>query len=375
MNDLSALIPAAGLSSRMNGFKPLLPLYGETVLFRSVSVFKALGIEDVLVVAGHRGEEVAEEAVRAGARVVINREYEQGMFSSVLEGVKNFSADCRAFFVLPADIPLVRLETLALIAADHFENNAALTYPVFLGERGHPPLVRRDLLPDILAHDGQGGLRVVLDKWKDKSRDLAVADAGILHDMDYRRDYDEALARSGRTWPSIEECRALWEIMSLPDSVRAHCRAVAALTRAMCEALNASRSPQDRLETELAVSAALVHDVAKGLPKHAAEGAALMRSHGFHGVADIVADHADLELAAGAPLAEREMVFLADKFVRGSVPVPLEDRYAAKMEKFGSEPEIRKVIEGRLNRALDVCGRFEREAGLKMWNLARESLE
>lgn len=54
---LAALVLAAGFSSRMGSFKPLLPLGETTVIEKVVGNFFAAGIQDVRVV-GHRAEEV-----------------------------------------------------------------------------------------------------------------------------------------------------------------------------------------------------------------------------------------------------------------------------------------------------------------------------
>ncbi len=82
------------------------------------------------------------------------------MFTSIQAGVRVLG-DAKHFFVLPADIPLVRPQTVRLLARTHLESDALLTCPTFLGERGHPPLLSRDLAPLILDHDGQGGLRAI----------------------------------------------------------------------------------------------------------------------------------------------------------------------------------------------------------------------
>jgi len=112
LTKFTAIILAAGLSSRMNAFKPLMLLGEMTILERVIRLFQSAGIEDIRVVAGYRAEDVLAVLNPLGIRSVINERYEQGMFSSVAAGVKSIEADPEAFFILPADIPLVRSHTI-----------------------------------------------------------------------------------------------------------------------------------------------------------------------------------------------------------------------------------------------------------------------
>ena len=58
MECIRAVIPAAGLSSRMNDFKPLLMLHGRTLIENCVSSLLKGGAETVTVVTGFRADEI-----------------------------------------------------------------------------------------------------------------------------------------------------------------------------------------------------------------------------------------------------------------------------------------------------------------------------
>ena len=79
---IAALILAAGRSSRMGGFKPLLDLGGRTVLETLVETYRAAGLGDLLVVLGHRAEEVRPLLDARGVPWVVNDRPERRMFSS-----------------------------------------------------------------------------------------------------------------------------------------------------------------------------------------------------------------------------------------------------------------------------------------------------
>ena len=87
MEHVAAIILAAGFSSRLPAFKPLLEVEGRTFLARAVSAFLEVGVTDVLVVTGHRAAEVGVAATALAVRPVHNERYEQGMYTSVQAGV------------------------------------------------------------------------------------------------------------------------------------------------------------------------------------------------------------------------------------------------------------------------------------------------
>jgi len=191
----TALILAAGLSSRMGEFKPLLPLGGTTVIGQAIESFRNAGIEDILVVAGFAAERLIPVLQEHQVEWVINHEYEQGMFSSLRAGVRKLRDSCEAFFVLPADHPFVRPATIiALMKAFRLCDEKKLVFrPSYRGQRGHPPLVSSALLPDVLGFDEKGGLRKLLARYDEKTLNVVCDDPGILIDIDSQKDYRTAV--------------------------------------------------------------------------------------------------------------------------------------------------------------------------------------
>src|SRR4051812_23604976 len=86
---MDAIVLAAGLSSRMGAFKPLLALGGVSLVERVIAAVSGSGrVDRVVVVTGHRASEVAA-GVPMGVDVVVNAEYAKGeMLSSVKVGLR-----------------------------------------------------------------------------------------------------------------------------------------------------------------------------------------------------------------------------------------------------------------------------------------------
>lgn len=186
---IGAIILAAGSSTRMGEFKPLLSIGPKTLLGHAVSLFQNTGIEDIVVVTGHQSEDLTQELNRYPCRSVLNAKFSDGMFSSIQLGVKTLAAASDAFFLLPVDIPLVRQDTIhRLLEAMSQDPHSLVFYPEYRARRGHPPLIRYDLAGAILSHDDQGGLRALFKRYRQRSRNVLVYDPYILVDVDTQND-------------------------------------------------------------------------------------------------------------------------------------------------------------------------------------------
>ncbi|NJB66459.1 CTP:molybdopterin cytidylyltransferase MocA [Desulfobaculum xiamenense] len=373
--NITAIVPAAGQSSRMGRLKALMPLGHGSVLSCVVEALRTAGVIDIIVVTGHAAEDIEQAAWGVHAHTAHNPDHAHGMFSSITAGMDALPTDVDGFLVLPVDIPLVRSESIRALLEDFDRAHAPVTYPTFRGERGHPPLIRADLRDAILAHDGANGLRGALERFDAQANDIAVPDSGILLDLDTPADYVAArnLAQH-RATPTTDECLALWDMADTAPDTREHCRVVAQAARIMAEALNRTRRDAPPLDTEMAHAAALLHDLAKGRHHHEAAGAELLKTWGFDAIAEIVGAHRDISLPEDAPITEREIVFLADKFVSGTRIVTINERYGERLRQWLRDPAASRAIRERLSRARALCTRFETEARVHMPDLLIEAI-
>jgi molybdenum cofactor cytidylyltransferase len=345
----------------MGAFKPLLDLGGRSLLERCVSAFTLAGVDDVVVVTGHRGAEVAEAARALGAHAVTNAAPERGMYSSVQVGAAAVADGTAGFFLLPVDCPLVRPETAGQLARVARRMAAEVVVPVYDGAPGHPPLLDAALRAAILAAEPPGGLRGLLEARAGGSLRVDVADPGVALDADTPDDFArlEAAAR-GESLPAEARCVELLRNQGASPAVVAHSRAVADAATALAVALN--RRDQ-HLCVPLVTAAALLHDVARARPRHDEAGAALLERLGYARLAPLVRGHMRLPEDAGEDLDEAQIVYLADKLVAEDRYVGLPARFAARREQVAGDPRAEESVRLREREARLVQERVERILG------------
>ena len=349
--NIGAIILAAGYSSRMGGFKPLMQLGGRSLLGHCVSLLYQTGIQPIVVVTGYRAQEVADEAGRHGLPCTHNPDYDLGMFSSVRAGVCRIS-HVDGFLMLPVDIPLIRPATVDRLRAAF--TGQTILHPCFNGLRGHPPLIPTTLIPAILAHDGQGGLKALLER--QKNLEVAVWDQGILLDADTPEDFARLTHRLSRLdIGEPEEVLALADLI-LPKRGLPHALAVGRVAQGLGREVNKHGYS---LDEDLLHNAALLHDVAKGRLQHEAAGAELLRGLGLGRLAEIVAVHRDAPPPLSGGLTEKEVVCLADKLVSGSKRVSVQQRFQEKLALYAGDVEACLAIRRRLVNALALQAMVE----------------
>jgi CTP:molybdopterin cytidylyltransferase MocA len=188
MKPFAVLILAAGFSSRMGQFKPLLAIDDETITDHLISTFVTNGVEVYLVV-GYLGKGLKAGIKNRDVTFVENPNYRHGMFTSVQAGVRALKPEYAAFFVMPVDIPLVRASSIQSLLTAYSEHPGKIIYPIFRTKRGHPPLIPMSLAPVIAGWKHDGSLKAVLSSYERLAFEVSVPDENILFDINTADDY------------------------------------------------------------------------------------------------------------------------------------------------------------------------------------------
>ena len=182
----AALIVAAGMSSRMGDFKPLLNIGSISIAQRVVATFQQAGVEKIVMITGYNALLLERHLSGNGIVFLRNEEYETThMFDSVCIGLRYLRDKCDRVLFTPVDIPLFTAATVRAL----LDSDADLACPAVGDETGHPILIAASLIDRILADPGERGLRGALENCGVPLRRIPVSDLGILHDADTPEDY------------------------------------------------------------------------------------------------------------------------------------------------------------------------------------------
>ena len=186
-----ALIVAAGLSSRMGDFKPMLNIGSISIAQRVIATFQQAGVDKIVMITGHNAAALERHLAGNGVVFLRNEAYASTqMFDSARIGLAYLRDKCDRVLFTPVDIPLFTAATVQAL----LESEARLACPVCEEKAGHPTLIGSELIDGILADSGEGGLRGALERCGTPMVRVPVADRGILYDADTPEDLKALLA-------------------------------------------------------------------------------------------------------------------------------------------------------------------------------------
>ena len=361
---IAIVILAAGLSKRMGVFKPLLPVGGKPAAARCADAAKAAGVNEIIVVTGHRRDEInaALCAEINNARLIHNDRYLSGMFSSVYAGVSSLSDDMDGFFLLPADCAAVSQKDLETLTNEFAKSGmSAVVRPRFGDRRGHPPLIPADFAQGLLAYGGADGLKGFLRTLP--TVEVEMGTPGVLLDMDTPEDYADLLTYLKLpAYLDRDDSLKLLEKYGAPPDVVNHGKHVAAVALKIARLINEHERTQT-LDLNLLESACLLHDIKRSEPNHAARGMELLLREGYPKAAVLAGGHMDLKSAV-TTVGELELLYLADKLCRRGEIVKLEDTLRNMSSKFSSDAEAFECTKLRIENAQKILNLLQNRYGI-----------
>lgn len=186
---------AAGESRRMGRPKPLLPFAGWTVLEEVLDKLRQAPLDGIIVVLGHRHEDMRPLVRGRNVRTVVNERHAEGMLSSVKAGMLRASGESKAFLLALVDQPFVRVDTIRLLLDAYWRGDKGIALPRHKGETGHPVVVDLKYRDEILRLTGPRGLAELMDNHPEDIVMVDVDDEGVLRDMDEMADYQREVSR------------------------------------------------------------------------------------------------------------------------------------------------------------------------------------
>ncbi len=188
MGRVKGVILAAGRSERFGYPKQLVPVEGVPMLQKVVDIALDSPLEKVLVVLGAYAERLLPLLEGKPIQVVVNRDWEEGIASSVRAGLLAAGPETEALVFFLADQPFVRPETVAEVIRRYHLTRKPIVAPAYKGVRGNPVLFDRSTFLELASIKGDKGGRSLMEAHPDWVETVEVDDPGVRIDLDTPQD-------------------------------------------------------------------------------------------------------------------------------------------------------------------------------------------
>ena len=163
---VAAIVLAAGASRRLGQPKQLLMYEGETLLARAIRLAGEAGAAPLLTVLGANCEVILAAVSLTCAASVINKNWEQGIATSIHAGLESLDASVpsvNAALILSCDQPRLTTDHLhVLIETFAAQPEPSIVASAYAGVVGIPSVFPRLAFPHLLALRGDQGARAIL---------------------------------------------------------------------------------------------------------------------------------------------------------------------------------------------------------------------
>jgi molybdenum cofactor cytidylyltransferase len=165
---LYAIVLAAGASTRFGSAKQLVRIAGRPLLHTAVSRAVEVAGSAVIVVLGARAAELAPLLTHSPATVVINRDWREGIASSIRAGVARLPAACNGVMLVLADQAAVTAEDLKRLLGTWRRQPEYVAAALYAGGMGVPAVFPRSRFRDLSELRGDVGARALLQRSPDR---------------------------------------------------------------------------------------------------------------------------------------------------------------------------------------------------------------
>jgi molybdenum cofactor cytidylyltransferase len=193
MNEVWAIILAAGASTRMYQQKLLLPFQDKTII-ETVIDHATLSVDkNIIIVLGSHREEIVSQIGNRSVNYCVNESFMEGMLSSVICGYRALPENAGATLIFLGDQPQIPKKVSNIVIEAWHQNDKGIVIPTFKGKRGHPCLIETKYRYEIEQLDPEKGLRMLAQKFKNDVFEVECNIPEILRDIDTPEEYKQEI--------------------------------------------------------------------------------------------------------------------------------------------------------------------------------------
>jgi molybdenum cofactor cytidylyltransferase len=188
---ITALVLAAGTSSRFGRTKQLVLLRGRPLVQHAVDAVAGAGLDEIVVILGHQADDVRRSLeLPPNARTVVNPAYESGLASSLAAGLREADRASEAAVVLLGDQPGIASRHVRMLVGAFQAHRSRFVRLRFRDGPG-PALLARAAWPEALALEGDIGARLLMERHPEMIEEVEI-DEDVPADVDRPEDLERA---------------------------------------------------------------------------------------------------------------------------------------------------------------------------------------
>ncbi len=168
---------------------------GKTILQQVLENLFHSQLDEVILVLGHEADRILDQVDTRRVKVVINKNYREGMITSIQQGLTALNEKVEAFFIVLADQPGVGAKILDGLISEfrRVTPQKGIILPAFRGRRGHPTLFSAKYRKEAFRIKGDVGFRQILQEHPEDILAVEMETDSILQDIDTPDDYRQQL--------------------------------------------------------------------------------------------------------------------------------------------------------------------------------------
>jgi molybdenum cofactor cytidylyltransferase len=195
---VACAILAAGLSSRFGSPKQLAKVFldSKSLIQNAVDIANGTKSDYIFVVLGHGSAEIMEELKLGRAQILLNKDYREGLSSSIRTSIANLPDDCSAIVLMVADQPYLTSKLVdQLIESLKRKPDAKIASLAFENEPRNPAIFSKQMFPLLKRIKGDRGARDIVKAHRGDAILINLKDRRVFLDIDTRSGLKRAIPR------------------------------------------------------------------------------------------------------------------------------------------------------------------------------------
>lgn len=184
----AALIIASGKTNGRDNFAPEKKIGTISAIERVTLLYQKADIQRIVVVCEE--DNPIKKRIAPMNLTFLSAPANNEMFDNIKLGIQYLQDKCQSVLISYVDIPMFSVHTIQTLMA----HSDTLCMPSYHGQSGHPILLPQKYFPQILAYQGNGGLKEATKVCSIQRKIIPVDDSGILSDIQRDSSYKKLLA-------------------------------------------------------------------------------------------------------------------------------------------------------------------------------------